>query len=121
MAKVRVYNDNRFVHREAFRGEDIVIDPGEYIEMEREDAVLFKSQFFQPKYDKGGLQTHESYKMIRLQKIENQAPDVTHKEYRCHACAFTSQTKQGLATHVRAKHTGQMVDDDAREKLVKDL
>ena len=121
MAKVRVYNDNRFEHRENFRGEMKIIPAGKFIEMEREDAVLFKSQFFQPKYDKGGLQDPTTYKMIRLEKIEEQAKDAEPEEFRCHACNFSSQTKQGLAAHVRAKHAGQMVDDEARKKLVEGL
>lgn len=121
MAKVRVVNDNRFDHKEEFRGQELIIPAGKFIEMEREEAVMFKSQFFQPKYDKGGLQTHESYKMLRLEAIPDQAQDVKPDIHKCQACGFESQTKAGLAAHVRAKHTGQMIDEDAREKLVKDL
>lgn len=119
MAKVRVYNDNRFPHTEKFRGEIITIEPGKFIEMEREDAVLFKSAFTPIKYDKGGLQMPESYKMIRLEAIKEQAPDAPGGDHICQACGFSAATAAGLKSHIRSNHVGQMVDDDAREDIVK--
>lgn len=118
MARVMVRNLNQFDHTEKFRGEMITIKAGEAIEMEREDGVLFKSQFYQPKFDKGGLQMPESYKMIRLEPIESKVPDVAgQSDHVCMACGFTSQTAAGLKSHIRHNHAGQMLDDKAREDL----
>lgn len=120
MAKVRVYNDNKFPHTEKFRGEYLTIEAGQFIEMEREDAVLFKSAFVPPRYDKGGLQKPESYKMIRLETIKEQAPDAPTSEHICQACGFTAATAAGLKSHIRSQHAGQMLDDDARQDIMKD-
>jgi len=121
MAKVRVYNDNKWPHAEKFRGEMITLDPGAFVEMEREDAVLFKSAFTSPKFDKGGLQRPESFKMIRIEQIVDQAKDVTAPtgEHNCMACGFTAQSAAGLKSHIRSNHQGQMIDDDARESISK--
>jgi len=117
MGLVRVYNKNKFDHAEKFRGAVIEIKAGEYIEMEREDAVLFKSAFKQPMYDKGGVQTIESYKMISIGTIPDKKPEPKGPpEYPCMACDFVAQSNSGLKSHSRAKHSDIMVEDeDAQE------
>ena len=51
---VRVWNDNKFEHHEKFRGKQISIPAGGYVEMTADDAVLFKSQFTPMMKNKGG-------------------------------------------------------------------
>jgi len=113
MAKVRVYNDNVFDHEEKFRGDIVKIPAKGFVEMEREDAVLFKSQFTSPKFGGDGVQEMESYKMIRLAPIENQAPDVpVNSDHICMVCGFEAKSKSGLLAHARAQHKEQMIDDE---------
>jgi hypothetical protein len=113
MGLVRVYNKNQFDHSEKFRGALVEIKAGEFVDMEREDAVLFKSAFKQPMYDKGGVQTMESYKMITIEPIPNQKPEAKGPtEYPCMACDFVAQSKSGLKSHSRAKHQDIMIDED---------
>lgn len=120
---VRVWNDNQFDHTEKFRGETITVKAGDFIEMEREDAVLFKSAFYPPKFNKGGVQERESMKIIRIEPIKDkvQAPDKTagSDEFKCQACNQHFKNKAGLHAHIAHKHSGQMVDEDARDELLK--
>ena len=122
MAKVRVHNLNQFDHTEKFRGDVITIKAGEFIIMEREDAVLFKSAFTPPVKDKGGLQKPESFKMIKLEIIdENEEPAAAGpKDHVCQACGFKAMSAAGLKSHIRSNHVEQMIDDDARTEINKE-
>lgn len=127
--QVRVYNDNKIDHVENFKGQSFNIPAGGYIEMEREDAVLFRGQFFPPKFNKSGIQEIESMKMIRIQPIVEQAEEskLEKKEQSkktelvCMKCGFEAKSKAGLSAHIRSNHTASMVDDDAKEALIKEL
>jgi hypothetical protein len=120
---VRVYNDNKYEHREKFRGDIIVIPPGEYVEMNREDAVLFKSQFTPVIRNKGGADDPAGFKMLRIDYNPDAAGAVKdvvaehEADNTCMSCGFIAKSKTGLASHIRANHTAQMVDDDAREAI----
>jgi len=122
MAKVRVYNDNDVVHRERFKGVDYSIKPGEFIEMEDEDAVLLLGQFRSIVKMKSGLQTKESMKILRMVPIEKPGAskeDEKAHEHVCMKCGFKAQNKAGLSAHIRANHLESMVDDDAKKELQK--
>ena len=122
MGMVRVYNDNIHEHREKFRGVEIVIPAGEFVEMDREDAVLFKSQFTPVIRNKGGRDDPKGFKMIRIEyapTAENVKDVVAEHEasMTCTACGFRAGSTAGLKAHIRAKHADQMVDAEAREAL----
>ena len=121
---VRVYNDGNFDHEEKFRGDLVRIKSRDFIVMDYGDAVLFKGQFFPPKFDKGGLQTEKSYKRIRLDEIpaEKEVKTVSVDsektlEHICQACGFKAKSLAGLKGHIRANHKDQMIDEDARDSL----
>jgi hypothetical protein len=67
--KVRVVNDNTYPYSEKFKGADINIDPGKYVEMERDEAVLFLGQFNSIERDVDGRPHPKSYKKLRIEKI----------------------------------------------------
>ena len=123
---VNVVNKNIFDHTEIFRGDTIVVPKnGGTVKMIREDAVLFKSQFFQPKYDGSGVQKPESYKMISLEEIPEEMikdlpPEAT--EFKCMACGTVCQSSKLLDDHVKesAGCAAQMVDEDAQKALFGD-
>lgn len=123
MSMVRVYNDNIYEHREKFRGDEIIIPAKGYIEMNAEDAVLFKSQFTPIIRNKGGQDDPRGFKMIRIDYNPadvKQVRDViaeSEQELTCQACGFVAKNKAGLAAHIRANHSSQMIDSDAREAL----
>jgi hypothetical protein len=122
MSQVRVYNDNKYEHREKFRGEIIIIPPGEFVEMNRDDAVLFKSQFTPVIRNKGGRDDPAGFKMLRIEK-DLGAPTVKdvvaehEAENTCMSCGFVAKSKTGLQSHIRANHASQMVDSEAREAI----
>ncbi len=45
MAKVKVWNDNKYPHKELYKGDPVVIPAGGFVEMDWEEAVQFKGQF----------------------------------------------------------------------------
>ena len=120
MANVRVYNENVHEHREKFRGDLIVIPAGEFITMNREDAVLFRSQFTPIMRRNGGASDDpRGFKMIRIDYDTAAPVDVVAKHEAallCQACGFVAKTEAGLKVHVRT-HVGQMVDETAREAV----
>lgn len=119
MEKVRVYNDNTVTHIENFRGDEIRIPAGGYLEMPRDEAIYFKSQMVPLKKDGQGRQTLESMKKIRITPIdgekEAQPKEIVHK---CQACEQVFKSEAGLMSHIRHKHADQMIDKDAREELL---
>jgi len=118
MGMVKVVNANQYEHRENFKGDMITIPAGGFVEMDREDAVLFKSQFTVPKFGKDKLQTPESYKMLRLIPIESDVPEPKKEnEFTCMACGFEAKSNAGLSAHIRATHKSAMLDEDAKKEL----
>lgn len=120
MSRVKVWNDNVLDHVEKFKGKEIKIASKGYVEMDRDDAVLFKSQFYPPKFDKGNVQMVESFKMIRIEAITNKpgASTVEPDDFVCMKCGFKAASNAGLKSHIRANHADSMVDDDARKELI---
>lgn len=118
MSNVRVYNDNDFEHVEMFKGDKISIAPKDYITMDRGDAVLFRGQFFQPRYLADGVQDPRSFKMIRIEEAlaVDKAPDA-FSALRCQACGYESATEHGLKVHIAKMHVGRVLDSDAKEEL----
>ena len=45
MAKVKVWNDNKYPHKESYKGDMVVIPAGGFVEMDWEEAIQFKGQF----------------------------------------------------------------------------
>lgn len=68
MAKVKVWNDNKYPHTEKFKGELVTIAPQEFIEMEYEEAVEFKGNFTEPKRLGDGTHDPRFFKMIRVER-----------------------------------------------------
>jgi len=118
----RVWNDNELLHREKFKGKIIEIPAGESIDMQKDEAVEFKSQFFPQKVTEGGEHLPEGFKMIRLEPLYDNVEDTTKKDIKddhtCMKCNFTAVTAAGLASHIRHNHVDSMVDEDARDKLL---
>jgi len=70
--------------------------------------------------DANGIQKPQSYKMLRIVKLEGfVVEDAVSTEHDCHACGEHLTSRDQYEDHVRQKHVEQLVDEDAREKLVK--
>lgn len=68
MALVKVWNDNTYPHTEKFKGKVISLQPGEYIEMDYEEAQELLGQFT-PRVKRGdGTDDPKYFKMLRAEK-----------------------------------------------------
>jgi hypothetical protein len=79
---VKVWNDNVYPHKETFKGEEINIPAGSFVEMDYIEAVEFKGQFTAPKTDASGKPDAKFFKKIRVEQpkepIFKDAPNVLH-------------------------------------------
>lgn len=119
--RVKVYNDNTHPLSEEFKGETIVIAPGEFIEMDRGEATLFKGQFKTPKFLASGVQDPATFKQIRIVPLDDGVPDAPKRaveSYVCQACGFEAKNKAGLTAHIRHNHAEQMLDEDAKKDML---
>ena len=111
MAKVQVWNDNKFEHREKYKGKMIIIPAGEFVEMHRDDAVQFKGQYFPMKKGGNGVQLPETFKKIRIEFGDVKPKKMA--EFVCNICGFEAESKAGLAAHIRHKHpNAELVKDE---------
>jgi hypothetical protein len=67
--KVRVYNTNKYPFEQKFRDDVIKIPPGGFVEMERDEAVAFKSTWYPVRLDYNGNVDESSYKRISIKPI----------------------------------------------------
>jgi hypothetical protein len=119
MAKAKVYNrhSHGLTHKEKFKEQLIEIKAGEYIEMDYEEAVEFKSQYFPMKLGPDEVQLPESYKMIQIVPID----DPTAGSAEVHKCQLTGKvfgTAGELETHLK-QYRDLIVTDEEGEKEVK--
>jgi hypothetical protein len=130
MPMVRVWNRNSVVHKETFKGDEIVIQPGKFIMMDFNEANDFRGQFFTPKFNKGGAQTIDSMKYIEIDKndykaaldeLNSRGEDRAKKTYVCMKCNKEFSSKRALLTHVKNTHSDELADDETREELDAEL
>ena len=123
---VYVVNKNVFAHSEKFRGDVVTIEKGGKLRMNREDAVLFKSQFYQPKYDGNGVQRVDSYKMISLEEIPEEIvkdlPPERNSENDCMACGEKCKDKKALSKHLKDSPgcAARLIDEKAQKEIFGD-
>ncbi len=124
MTKVRVWNENSYPYKENFKGEFINIPPYSYIEMEKDEAVLFKGTFCEPKYDAGGGAIPSSFKKIRIGEIgeiggNESVPEIKPRPFKCQVCGFEGENTIELDKHINEKHLDVMVDQKEKERRTK--
>jgi len=124
---VRVWNRNAYDHTETFKGSKVTIPAHKFIEMDYDEAVLFKGQFSNPQFGKDMVQRPESYKWIEIDKDDkakvlksrgSDSGDETEKVFTCHVCMKDFRTKNGLLKHIKDKHQDMMVDKEAKDELL---
>lgn len=113
MAKVRVWNDNKYTYQEQFRDLKIEIPAGKYILMEDDQAVLFKGSFSPIKRDANDQPDPRSYKMIRIEKdTSEQETQKEETKHVCAACKYIASSAKDLEEHTDANHLDQLVDQE---------
>ena len=130
MAMVRVYNKNSVTHKETFKGDEIIIEPGKFVKMDFYDAIQFRGQFKNPIYNKGGIQTLDSMKIIQidpddyraaLAELNQEGEEKSSKAFVCFRCGKEFKSKKVLMKHVKNSHEDELVDEDTRAELEEEL
>jgi hypothetical protein len=119
MATVRVYNRNKFPYKEKFKDEHILIAPGAFIEMDEDDAHMFKGSFSSPVLGVNGEHLPEGFKMIEIVRgadVKDEAPKA--KAHQCLACKYTGSSEGDLNEHLKI-HQDQVVVDEEAEKAIR--
>lgn len=122
--KWRVYNDHPmgYTHKEKFKGDDIEIKAGEFILMDYEDAIQFKSQFFPIRLNAQNVQDPVSYKVLRVVADSNNQSSTPINENKIYVSPvdgkeFTS--KEELEKYLEANFSHLRVKDEAAEETIK--
>ncbi len=119
MARVEVWNDNKYTHKESFKGDEIEIPPGQCILMEEDDAIDFRGQYFPTKKDGGGQQIPQTFKKIRLGKVVSKDAEAAAPalDFVCQKCGYKATSKIDLEEHVNANHLDDLEDQELAEKI----
>jgi hypothetical protein len=119
--KVKVWNDNIYPYEEKFRDRQIQIPSKGFIEMEYDEAVLFKGSFSSPVRGADGEHLARGYKMIRIEE-EASAPLKTLQkdpETMCQVCRYLAKTKEDLDLHLGEHAHLKASDPEAEAEIVK--
>jgi len=65
---VKVWNDNTYPYSEKFRGKEVVIEAGKFVEMEYDQAIIFKGTMNTVKRTKDGGFDPRYFKRIRVEE-----------------------------------------------------
>lgn len=116
--QARVWNDNTYPFTDPdFKGDKIHIPSKSYIEMEYNEANEFRGKFSPIYRDADGQPTPQSYKMIRIEKIEDSSPKEKVAEmHACHGCRDKFLTKEELENHIDEHHLDQLTDAELAQK-----
>ena len=111
MAKWRVYNEHPhgLTHTEKFKEETIVIKAGEFVLMDYEDAVQFRSQYFPRRKNAQGADDPKGFKVIHLKPHDEDAPKVVAAEFICHRDGAKFPTQALLDKHVADNYAAALV------------
>lgn len=115
---VKVWNDSsEFDWSESFKGEQITIPKGKFIEMELYEANDFRGQFSPIKLLGDGTQDPKSLKKIRVERLTQEQLDTVDENevYQCNLCKKTYTSEASLLKHSEKTHTEQMVVDAEAE------
>lgn len=117
---VKVVNDNVHPYVEKFKGQHIHIPPKGFVEMDWNEASQFLGTMPPNiEVDANGEQKPTSYKMLRIEKGISVKPESIVPEFLCMACNKDMHSKLSLDAHIEAEHMETMVDQEAKEKIVK--
>lgn len=121
MARWKVYNvhSHGLTHVEKFKDETISIKAGEFVEMDYEDAVQFKGQYFPIKKNAQNVQDPASFKMIKLEPVNPDEPiEAANKIYVSHIDGKEFQSKAALEAYLNQNYSDSelIVKDEALDK-----
>ena len=119
--KAKVWNDNIFPYTERYKGDLIEIPAKSFIEMDLDEAVMFRGTFSSIVRDADGQPKKESFKMIRVEPQGNPVDNVIKSDpNKCLACGKVLGSQAELAQHIFNEHPA-MLDPESRSEAVENL
>lgn len=119
--RAKVWNDNVYPYSEKFKGDDIYIPAGQFIEMDYDEAIMFKGSFSSIVRDADGQPKPESYKKIRVEALGNPVDNVIKSDpNKCLACGKVLGSQAELAKHIFDEHPA-MLDQESKEEAIANL
>jgi hypothetical protein len=115
--KVKVWNDNSYAYNETFREQKISIPAKEYIEMEHDEALLFRGTFAPIKRDADGNPTADGYKMIRIEEPGVPQPAAKVDPLLCQSCRYLALNPSDLTGHLKTHEADVLVDAEAEAEI----
>lgn len=117
----RVWNRNDYPYTETFKGQEITINPGKFIEMEHFEAVEFLGTFTGVKRTADGMPDPRYYKRLSLELTSKDTLGFRQppKTYRCMACSVEFGSQQELDKHIDDSHTDIIADKESYEEAKK--
>lgn len=117
MGMVRVWNDNVYPYEETFKDQKIHIKPRTFIEMDEFEAIQFRGTYKSPVLNVDGVHLPEGFKMIRLEKVSADSPQVKVDDHQCTACKYKGSSKVDLDEHLKVHKEQALVDEEAEAEL----
>lgn len=103
--QVKVWNDNVHEFKSRFKGDDITIPAKGFVEMEYYDAHEFRGQYHPIFRDASGLQAPESFKIIRIEKIDAEPVlTLSATPFSCMKCSKSYESSPVLEAHIKTAH-----------------
>ena len=121
MAKWRVWNKHPMglTHKEKFKDEMKVIAAGEYILMDYEEAVQFKSQYTPIKKRPSGEDDPAGWKVLHLEPDTGAAsPAADVKEFVCHFDGAKFPSQSLLDAYLKSNYSEHTFKDDVLEEEI---
>lgn len=119
--RAKVWNDNIFPYTERFKGDQITIAANSFIEMDYDEAVLFRGTFSSIIRDPDGQPKPESYKKIRIEPMGNPVDAVVKTDpNKCLACGKVLGSQAELAKHIFDEHPA-MLDQESKDEALTNL
>jgi len=142
-----VENIGKATYKENYKGEDIVIEPGQILKMARSKAIGFMGTLPNAgiKVDGNNQMIPASIKALKLHREEVQemkvwvsprngerhaseasmleedakyeTTEVSANEHACHFCDFTTDSANGLLSHIGKEHIGDTSRDNNKRTL----
>lgn len=101
---VKVWNDNDHVFKTKFKGDEIIIKPHQFIEMERFHANDLRGQYHPIVIAANGLQDPTSYQMLRIELETDKKEDVEINSHYCMQCKKSYESEPVLKAHIDTQH-----------------
>ena len=119
--KAKVWNDNIYPYTEKFKGDEIYIPAGKFVEMDYDEAIMFKGTFSPIVRDADNQPTQQSWKKIRVEAMGNPVDAVIKEDpNKCQACGKVLSNQAELAQHIFNEHP-EMLDTESKAEAISNL